>query len=273
MLALTVLTGCSTIQSMLGLNYSNQQRSQSSLVEYLYPNNRGVIQIEPKVPDLNVPIRVGIAFVPEACGTFYRHDLNEDLKSSLLKRVSAQFENREFIEKIEVLPSTYLRRKGSFTNLREIKKQFNVDVVVLLAYDQVQYTERTGLSIVYYWSVVGRYIFEGDKNDSITLINAAVYDIASEELLFNSDGKSKVNSKAASAFLAEELRLNSQKGFELAIDDLISNLNIDLDAFREKIKRKEVAVNVHYRSGGGSAGIPLLLLMLGLLVSAYFKRH
>ena len=257
---------------MLGLNYSSQQHSQSSIVEYLYPNNRGAIEIEPKVPNLSVPLRVGIAFVPEGCGTFYRHDLNEELKNSLLKRVSAQFENKSIIEKVEVIPSTYLRRRGSFTNLRDIKKQFGIDIMVLVSYDQVQYTEKTGLSVIYYWTIVGRYIIEGEKNDTITLVNSAVYDINSEELLFKSRGNSTVKSEAASAFMSEELRLNSQKGFEDAIDDLIFDLDRDLVQFKEKVKRKEVAVNVHYRSGGGGIiGGPFLIL--ALLSLLYIRRN
>ncbi len=271
-LATFLISGCSTFQSMLGINYSSQQHSQSSIVEYLYPNNRGAIEIEPKVPNLSVPLRVGIAFVPEGCGTFYRHDLNEELKNSLLKRVSAQFENKSIIEKVEVIPSTYLRRRGSFTNLRDIKKQFGIDIMVLVSYDQVQYTEKTGLSVIYYWTIVGRYIIEGEKNDTITLVNSAVYDINSEELLFKSRGNSTVKSEAASAFMSEELRLNSQKGFENAIDDLIFDLDRDLVQFKEKVKRKEVAINVHYRSGGGGTiGGPFLIL--ALLSLFYIRRN
>lgn len=260
-IALLFLSGCSTFQSLLGINYSNQQRSQSSIVEYLYPNNRGEIKIKPDVPRLSLPLRVGIAFVPEGCGTFFRHDLNEELKTSLLANVSRQFETRDIIEKVDVIPSTYLRRKGSFTNLRDIKQQFNIDVVVLLSYDQVQYTEKNILSAISYWTIVGRYVIEGEQNDSITLINATIYDIDSEKLLFDSSGYSTVKSQAASAFMSEEMRLNSQKGFALAIDDLIGNLDQDLDAFKEKVREKKVAV-VHYRSGGGGAtGLPVLLLM------------
>lgn len=268
------LSGCSTIKSMLGLNYSTQQRSQSSIVEFLYPNSRGNIRIQPKVPNLNIPLQVGIAFVPEACGTYRRHDLNEELKTSLLKRVSSQFENKEFIETVKVIPGTYLRRKGSFNNLRDIKRQFNVDIMVLLSYDQVQYTERKGLSLIYHWTVIGQYIFKGDKNDTITLLNSAVYDIESEELLFSSSGDSKVKSSTASAFISEELRLNSQKGFDLGIDNLIEKIDKDLSRFKQQIKSKTVAVKVRYRSGGGGAvSFYSLILFIGLFVFRYFLRY
>lgn len=261
---IVTLPACSTLKSILGINYNDQQRSRSSLVDYLYPNSRGSVAIKPKIPKLSIPLRVGVAFVPDSCGTFMRHDLNETLKNKLLSKISSKFESKEIIDKVKVIPATYLRRKGSFNNLRDIKKQLNVDIVLLLSYDQVQYTERTGISLVYYWTVVGRYIFEGEKNDTVTLINAAVYDIDSEELLFSSAGNSKVRSRAASAFISEELRLNSQKGFDIAIDNLIVKTDIELERFKQKVKSKTVAVKVHYRSSGGTFGwfIGLLLLIL-----------
>ena len=257
--------GCSTIQSFLGINYQSQQRSVSSVVEYLYPNKRGDIKIETKIPDLVIPLKVGIAFVPDNCGTFRRHDLNEELKRELLGNVAARFRSKDIIEKVEVIPSRYLKRKGSFTNLRQIKKDLDIDIVVLLSYDQVQYTERNFISMAYHWSIVGRYVFKGDKNDTVTLVNAAVYDIDSEELLFRSEASSNVKGSSASAFVAEELRVRSQKGFELASEELSKVLDWDLYQFKQKIKKDKVKVNVSYRQswgGGGSlAGISLAFLL------------
>ena len=91
----SLVSGCSTIQSMLGINYSNQQRSVSSVVDYLYPNKRGEINIEAKIPELIIPLKVGIAFVPDSCGSFRRHDLNEELKRDLLGKVADRFNEKE----------------------------------------------------------------------------------------------------------------------------------------------------------------------------------
>ncbi len=274
---ISVVSGCSSIQSILGINYSNQQRSVSSVVDYLYPNKRGEINIETKIPDLVIPLKVGIAFVPDNCGSFRRHDLNEELKRSLLGKVADRFKSKDIISKVEVIPSSLLKRKGSFTNLRQIKKDLDIDIVVLLSYDQVQYTERNFISMAYHWSIVGRYVFKGDKNDTITIMNAAVYDIASEEMLFRSEATSKVNGNSASAFIAEELRTRSQKGFKLASEELSKILDWDLYQFKQKIKKKEVKVKVSYRRsyGGGSLYIILIstfLLILGLRNSSNRRR-
>lgn len=257
--------GCSTIGNLFGLSmYSSQQRTISNSVEYLYPNNRGEIKIEPRVPELLVPLDVGIAFVPDTCDSFRRHDLNEELKRELLDKVAARFREREIINKVEVIPSHMMKRKGSFPNLRQISEDIGIDVVVLLSYDQVQYTERNFVSAAYHWSIVGRYVFQGDKNDTVTVMDAAVYDIESESLLFHSEATSKVKGNSASAFVVEDLRVRSQQGFKMAIDELSKMLDWDLYKFRQKIKNKEVEVKVTHRGGGSLAVV--FLLMFGLVL-------
>lgn len=271
-ISVLIMSGCSTIQSMLGINYSSQQRSVSSVVEYLYPNKRGEVNIETKIPELLLPLNVGIAFVPDNCGSFRRHDLNEELKRELLDKVANRFREKDIINKVEVIPSVQLKRRGSFANLRQIKKDLDIDIVVLLSYDQVQYTERNAISLVYHWTIVGRYVFEGEKNDTITLMDAAVYDIDSEELLFRSEATSNVKGNSASAFVSEELRIRSQKGFELASEELSKMLAWDLYKFRQKVKEKQVEVNVSYRGGYGGSSSVIFLLSLPLLISLRLLR-
>ena len=270
---ISLLSGCSTIQSMLGINYSDQQRSVSSVVDYLYPNKRGEINIETKIPELVIPIKVGIAFVPDSCGSFRRHDLNETLKRDLLGKVADKFKEKDIISKVEVIPSGLLKRKGSFTNLRQIKKELDIDIVVLLSYDQVQYTERNFMSLAYHWSIVGRYVFKGEKNDTITLMNAAVYDIASEELLFRSEATSNVKGNSASAFVAEELRTRSQKGFKLASEELSKILDWNLYEFKQKIRKKQVDVKVSYRKSWGGGGGSLSFIWIVLLPVMFGLRY
>ncbi len=255
-----LVSGCSTIQSLLGVDYSSQQRSVSSVVEYLYPNQRDEVIVETRIPELVLPLKVGIAFVPDSCGSFRRHDLNEELKRELLSKVADRFNQRDIINKVDVIPSGLLQRKGSFSNLQQIKKDLDIDVVVLLSYDQVQYTERNAMSLAYHWTIVGRYVFKGDKNDTITMVDAAVYDIDSEELLFRSEATSNVQGDSASAFVAEELRARSQRGFELAIDELAKIIDWDLYKFKQKIKKKEVNVKVSYRSGRGGGSMHFIFL-------------
>ena len=59
---------------------------------------------------------------------------------------------------------------------------FGIDVIALVSYDIVQFTGE-GLSSISYWTLVGAYAVRGEKNDTHTMIDAAVYDIASRKHL------------------------------------------------------------------------------------------
>jgi rhombotail lipoprotein len=60
---------------------------------------------------LRLPLRVGIAFVPGVS------DISEQQKTLLLTRVAAEFKGLDYIQSIEIVPSTYLRTGGGFENL------------------------------------------------------------------------------------------------------------------------------------------------------------
>lgn len=268
-LATIFLGGCS-------LYRQGESRSNSSIVEYLYPNNKQGVQIESSVPVLSLPMKVGIAFVPEGCSSYNRFTLSESQKSRLLSEISESFlSNHRFFEKMEVIPSQYLLRKGSFENLDDIKKNFDIDVIVLLSYDQVQYTNESFVSLVYYYTLVGEYIFEGDKNDTNTLIDAAVYDISSRKMLFRATGNSLVKGESTRARLTEQLRQDSYQGFESAISKLNVQLSYEMYNFKQKLKQKETDVKVAYRSGyrGGSIDMYVLLMLVCFRVLQVLKKN
>lgn len=267
-----LLNGCLYMQ--------NQSRSYSSIAAFLYPaktQSSTDIAEKPSVPKLNIPMKVGIAFVPESCGTYKRFNIDENLKTELMESIAQEFKKREFINKIEIIPSSYLRRQGSFSNLEQVKKIFDVDVVVLLSYDQVQYTDQSFMSLVYYYTVVGRYVFNGDENDTVTLIDATVYDIDSKKLLFRAPGSSQIKGEAKRAYLNEELRKDSHEGFKVATLSTISNLDKELEEFRRKIREKKAAVTVTYQRGYSGGGyndlisVITLLCLMGYIILR--KRH
>lgn len=269
-LVMTLLNGCAFYRQ-------GESRSNSSIVEYLYPNNKQGVLIEPTVPVLSLPLKVGIAFVPEGCSSYNRFGLSESQKTRLLKEISDSFlSNHRFFEKMEVIPSQYLLRKGSFENLDDIKRNFDIDVIVLLSYDQVQYTNENFVSLVYYYTLVGEYIFEGDKNDTNTLIDAAVYDIASRKMIFRATGNSLIKGESTRARLTEQLRQDSYQGFESAISKLNVQLAYEMYEFRQKLKKKETDVQIAYRSssrgGGGSVDMFGLLVIMLLGVVRFLRK-
>ena len=245
----------------------------SSVVNYLYPNQANPLP-PTTIPVLRLPLRVGVAFVPAGNGAnrFYAESgITEVQKSALLERVAAEFKGRDYIQNIEIIPSSYLRAGGGFDNLNQVRSLLGVDVVALVAYDQVQFTNANLLSLSY-WTIVGAYIFHGDQNDTQTLMESAVYDIESRHLLFRAPGASQVKAGAAAMYLAENLRNDSAKGFDLATTELIKNLKAQLESFRERVKNSPGEVKIEHKpgyTGGGSFG-GVFAAALGALALARF---
>lgn len=255
-----------------------QSRVRSSVVDYLYPKE-SQITVQPSIPVLNVPIKVGIAFVPEQptqsrgrnlwSGVVGGGAITEAKKTALLEKVAAHFRKYEFVSDIEVIPSAYLVAGGSFSNLEQIRTMYGIDVIALVSYDQVQFTDEGLLSLTY-WTLVGAYVVSGEKNDTSTMLDTAVYDIQSKKMLFRAPGTSNIKGRATPVNLSEELRADSIKSFEEATDNMISNLDMQLANFREKIKRNPEQIKVVHRegySGGGAIGLIEAALMLLVVVA------
>ena len=232
---------------------SQQTGSKSSVVAYLYPADEAPI-IQPSIPVLKLPIKLGIAFVPEQTGggygtTFWTgrirgaEELIETKKMEILEKIAGHFKTQQFIGEIKTIPSVYLTPRGSFTNLDQIKTMDGVDVIALVSYDQVQFTDE-GILALSYWTIVGAYLVSGQKNDTNTLIDTVVYDIESRKMLFRAPGISVVKGRSTPVNLTEELRDDSVKGFELSTNDMIKNLDLQLAVFREKAKQHPEEVKV-----------------------------
>lgn len=247
-LTLSTLSGCATW-------FDHSSRSQrGTVVEYLYPKGDKPT-LAPTVPELRLPLRVGIAFVPgERFG-----DLSEAERDRLLNRVKSAFANRPYISTIEVIPSAYLRAGGGFDNLAQAARMFNVDVVTLLSYDQVQFNDSNRLSLLY-WTIVGAYLVNGDQYDVNTLVDASVFDVNSRNLLFRAPGTSQIKGSSPLVKFSEASRAARGEGFRQAIDNLIPQLDKELETFRVRVKEEKIARIVErpgYSSGrsGGDTGL------------------
>jgi rhombotail lipoprotein len=262
---------------MVGGCAGQQVRTNSSVVEYLYPKEKAAV-VQPSIPHLILPLKVGIAFVPEQrssrqgmnmwAGAAGGGALTEQEKMALLNKVADHFKSYEFVKSIEVIPSAYLTPKGGFDNLDQIKTMYGVDVIALVSYDQVQFTDEGMLSLTY-WTLVGAYVVSGEKNDTSTMMDTVVYDIASRKMLFRAPGLSRVQGSATAINLSEKLRKDSVESFRVATDDMVSNLDIQLAAFKEKVKAQPEAFHIsHSATSGGGGGGALDLMGLVLLAAA-----
>ncbi|HKQ98413.1 MAG TPA: rhombotarget lipoprotein [Candidatus Polarisedimenticolia bacterium] len=243
--ATATLLAVSMLGGLAACATARNAQVRSSALEYLYP--RGAEAVPPADVKLRTPVRVGLAFSPApkfASGQSF----TANQKQALLERVAAAFRGKEGIGTVEVIPAGHLTAPvppypgetlnaasttSGFEELDRIKSAYGVDLMALVSYDQTQFSG-TGRSAWAYWTIVGLYTVKGEKNDTETMLDAVVYDIASRALLFNATGQSRIEGGATPVDIERVLRQASIDGFDRAADDLIAKLGTALDAFQKQ---------------------------------------
>lgn len=235
-----------------GCHYHSHQRAQrsSSLMEFLYPENEQQL-VAQQTPVLSLPLRVGIAFTPSPNRAGAA--MSSGQREALLERVASRFRALPFVSSIELIPDGYLRAKGGFANLDQLRRMMGVEVIVLLSYDQMQFSDENLLSLTY-WTIVGTYLFHGNRNDTQTLVEASVFDIASRSFLFRAPGSDQVRRGSTGHEISVNLRQDSEESMRRAIDDLGGKLATQLDDFKLRIKEGKAGVRIEHRPGYTGAG-------------------
>lgn len=263
LIATLTTTGCATWFDQ------GRQAQRATVVDYLYPKGEQPT-LAPSAPELQLPLRVGIAFVPGERAS----DLPEAERERLLRKVKDAFASRPYIAAIEVIPTTYLRARGGFDNLQQAARMYNVDVVALLSYDQVQFSDSNRLSILY-WTIVGGYFVNGSQYDVSTLVDASVFDLKTRQLLFRAPGSSQIKGSSPLVKFGEASREARGEGYRQAIDALIPQLDAQLEGFKVRVKEEKVArvVNKPGYSGGGTVDLGALGLFGALAALAALRRR
>ena len=268
LLALCALGACS---------YNRHVERRSNLMAYLYPDRTDAPRPDPNVR-LQLPLRIGIAFVPPEpvhgrYSSEFRSVFPPDAETKLLSIVRKSFAGRDWVSEIVMIPSSYLTQRGGFENLDQVAHLMNVDVIALASLDQLQVSNPRRASFLYV-SVIGSYLLPLDRNQTRTLIDAAVFHVPSRSLLLHAPGVSSITGSSTAMDVEAKLDERSLKGFELAMRDLAKNLNPEVDAFKASVasgERKDVdIVTAEGKSvrGGGAVGwweavvVALLLAML-----------
>lgn len=257
--AATILGGC----SQFWLAGASQNTVSSSLVDYLYPEGMNT-PITPSTPLLNLPLRVGIAFVPTDGPQ--AGPLDAATRQSLLSTVADRFMQREYISDIEVIPDAYLRGGKGFETLAQVARMYSLDIIALVSYDQQTFTADTQASF-WYWTIVGAYVVEGSENDVSTFVDTAVFDVASRSLLLRAPGTSKRTGTSTAVNVAEHLAENRLLGFDEAMSDMTSNLSNELDQFQARVEAGDATdVQIEHRpgysGGGGASDLAFLIILL-----------
>lgn len=262
MVFLGLLTGCVSDPGKL--------TASSSLVDFLYPNKSDYEEHKPETPTLTLPVRVGIAFVPPSEHNYSSISLSEKRKHEILSEVKEAFITLDYVSRIEIISDNYLKAGGGFDTLEQLSRLYHVDVIALVSYDQVARSNENNASLLY-WTIAGMYLIPGNSNTTQTFVDTALFDIDSRKMLFRAPGISKVDSLSTAIGIDASLQEDTTEGFDLAVDDMITNLNTELDMFKDRVRTEQIA-KIETRSGysGGGVSVGVLIAMMGLMIS---RRH
>jgi rhombotail lipoprotein len=260
MLMFFLLTSCSALVS----NHSNKNTRSSSLVDFLYPNEDSRAAYKPEIPVLKLPVTVGISFVPSK--EWRANGIESQNEVALLEKVKKSFLQYDYIDRIEVIPSTYLKGGEGFSALEQVGRLYDVDVMALVSYDQVTQTYENNAALLY-WTIVGMYVIPGNENTIQTFVDTAVFDIKSKKMLFRAPGISKLEKRTTAIGIDETLNEKSLEGFNLAVTDMSLNLDAELARFKTRVKEEKIA-KIENKDGSSSAGAfsVFFLFLTSLLV-------
>ena len=260
MLMVFLLTSCSALVS----NHSNKNTRSSSLVDFLYPNEDSRAAYKPEIPVLKLPVTVGISFVPSK--EWRANGIESQNEVALLEKVKKSFLQYDYIDRIEVIPSTYLKGGEGFSALEQVGRLYDVDVMALVSYDQVTQTYENNAALLY-WTIVGMYVIPGNENTIQTFVDTAVFDIKSKKMLFRAPGISKLEKRTTAIGIDETLNEKSLEGFNLAVTDMSLNLDAELARFKTRVKEEKIA-KIENKDGSSSAGAfsVFILVFISLLV-------
>lgn len=223
---------------------------QSDLLAYLSRKDEQA-PARPEVVRVRYPMKVGVAFVPGGSarvGDVFRDQsqkgaaISLDQESQLTAILQRHLLDRPWVRELKVIPSSYLQAGGGFTDLERVARLYGVDDIILVSLSQMQFTDPKWFSWTY-WTVVGAYTIKGDKNDTSTFVDGAVFHVSDRILLFRADGSSLVKGSTTWANRDEGLRRNAREGLSLAVQNLGRRLEEAEATFRAEVaegRRKDV---------------------------------
>lgn len=240
LILLMVLTeGCTKEPPRLYNNY------KTSMIRFIGSHENNPRTPWSSQPTITVPLKAGIAFAPS---TDYGTGFPEKERMVLMQEIASRFKSYKFVESIELIPSLYLEEGGGFANLDTLQQLFGIDIIMLLSYDQAQFQDTGALSITY-WTLIGAYFVQGEKNDTHTLMDAALFHIPSRRMLFRASGTHHYKNRATPINQSEQARKDSLTGFHQASIDLTKNLAIKLYHFRQAIRSQSGKFRLKLKPG------------------------
>ena len=274
MAAFGALAGCSLLENSLCMPHCESSlHNASSLVGFLYPNGE-LPSPDDAIPQLRVPLRVGLAFLPSQIlnGGI---QLDAAHKEMLLDRIRQRFADKKFVGEIIVIPDYYLSANRGFAGLEGVQRLYNIDVMALISYDQVTYLDDNKLSLGYL-TIVGAYVLKGSIHDTTTLVDLAVVDPTTRTLVIRAGGTDTQHGNSPLVDARRDTRVASANSFDLATDQMISNFDAALTKFENDVHAGKQNVHVVNRDGSsahGGGGAVSIFEAIFLLALVMMRRH
>jgi rhombotail lipoprotein len=267
-LLLICLSGCSSF--WLGPGYEKtREGASSSLVDYLYPDGEIPPPVTGSLPYLKLPVRVGIAFVPSMSSRV----ISAAEKQELMEHAASEFRGRDYVQSIEAIPDNYMRSSRGVTGMKQVAALYGVDIMALVSYDQISFSGERDSALLY-WTIIGALAVKGNTNEVQTMIDTAVFDVATAKLLFRAPGTHNDQRNVTLLESGRDLRKLRSEGFVAATDELIVNLDQELEGFREAVAAGESA-QVEWKPGSGGGGVswPLIALLVFAGITGRTRRR
>ena len=264
------LSGCANLACFSSCQRHTQ--NSTSLVEFLYPNGSAP-PAQDAQPQLHLPLRVGLAFLPSNGGTEIGPDAAQ--KEALLQEIRKRFVSRKFITEIVVIPDYYLQGKRGFEGLQGVQRLYGIDLMALVSYDQVAHEDDNHWSLGYI-TIVGAYVLKGTRHDVSTLVDLAVVDPATRSLVLRAGGFDTRHGTVALINENRRLRETATEGFNVATQQMIDHFDSALTAFESDVREGKANVKVVSNHGkpsyGGGGSIDWLVLLFLLPMAAVRRR-
>ncbi len=248
LLALALSTsGCANL--MCWAQCHTQERNASSLVDFLYPNGEAPPR-DNAIPELRLPLRVGLAFLPSRESA---DGLDAAHKELLLQQIRDRFSSRKFVAQIEVIPTYYLQQNQHYAGLAAVQRLYKLDLMALVSYDQVAHVDANHWSLGYL-TVVGAFVLKGSTHDVSTLVDLAVVDPATPSLVLRAGGVDTQHSNSSGIRETVESRELKHSGFDRATEQMVDNFDKALTDFERDVREGRGTVRIVRNENGSGTG-------------------
>jgi rhombotail lipoprotein len=261
-----MLSGCGILSGNECLFRCQEQRASSTpLVQFLYGSDQRVPKRD-EVVTLQLPIRVGLAFLPTRSGNPDEGPSPAE-RERILGQIRSSFSNLPYVSEIVPIPAYYfdMSRVDGMRQLEQLARLQRLDLVALVSYDQRTQVSENRRSFAYL-TIVGALVVKGNHNETQTIIDMAVVEPMGRSLVMRAGGVSSSANTVTAIDQPGALRKQQRVGFDQATDALIANFRTELTDFESRVRAGTADVKVvrQARGGGGGSGAldPALLVFL-----------